>query len=363
MTAADYQAAGLYDPSSPDAAGRLALLEWFASQGATLEEMATANREGWLLYLLSSGRMRRGRMITTGELAAHLGVDFDVVERFRTWFGLPPVAPGEPLVTEEEAVLFQAVGLGVQIFGAAADRFMRVLGGAATRIAEAMVEANQANVRRMLLAGSGELAVAKAQAEAIVRAGAPVEVLQALVPIHLDLAIRRQRNRRGSVMEETTEGCVGFVDLAGSTSLSQCLAPGELGHMVDRFEEVAHEVAVNRGGRIVKFIGDEVMFVTPDANSGCDIALALIEAFAADPSMNPRGGLAMGRMLDRGGDCYGPIVNLAARLAEEAVPGEVLIPKETCPVVQDAGLRCEPAGRRQLRGFAEPVPLVSVSRA
>ena len=46
----------------------------------------------------------------------------------------------------------------------------------------------------------------------------------------------------------------------------------ELGDVIDRFEETAHDVVNVRDGRVVKLIGDEVMFVAVDAAAGCDIA-------------------------------------------------------------------------------------------
>src|SRR4029450_10399577 len=56
-----------------------------------------------------------------------------------------------------------------------------------------------------------------------------------------------------------------------------------------------------RGGRLVKLIGDEVMFVALDAAVACDTALALFEHFASDASVTPRGALATGGRVTRGG--------------------------------------------------------------
>ena len=64
----------------------------------------------------------------------------------------------------------------------------------------------------------------------------------------------------------------------------------------------------------------------------------------------------------RSGDYYGPVVNLAARLAELAVPHEVLVTSEVAEGLAGTGLRCEPAGRRILKGFAEPIRLFTVER-
>jgi adenylate cyclase len=215
----------------------------------------------------------------------------------------------------------------------------------------------------MVEAGATELEVAKANLAAIQTAGAPAKIMTGLLGIHLQLAATRLRQRRADISAETVHGCVGFVDLVGSTTMSRRLSMRELAATVDRFEEVSHQVATNRGGRVVKFIGDEVMFVTSDADSACDIALALVEAFDDDTKLTPRGGIAFGAMLDRCGDYYGPVVNLAARLGELAVPREVLVTSELAQKIESKDLACEPAGRRALRGFDEPVSILSVRRA
>ena len=113
----------------------------------------------------------------------------------------------------------------------------------------------------------------------------------------------------------------------------------------------------------MKLIGDEVMFVTLDATAACDIALALFEEFAGDPAVRPRGALATGDLIVRGGDYYGPTVNLASRLAELAVPAELLVAPAVAAEARSAGLRFEPAGKRMLKGFDEPIALLTVERA
>jgi len=112
----------------------------------------------------------------------------------------------------------------------------------------------------------------------------------------------------------------------------------------------------------VKFIGDEVMFVADDVAAACDVALALVERFADDSSVTPRGALAAGDVIIRGGDYYGATVNLAARLAGQAVPAEILVTESVADGARDVPLRFEPAGRRVLRGFDDPVRVFSVER-
>jgi adenylate cyclase len=122
-------------------------------------------------------------------------------------------------------------------------------------------------------------------------------------------------------------------------------------------------VVATHDGRVVKLIGDEVMFVTRRAAAACEIALGLIESFAGDAAVTPRGAIAYGEMLVRGGDYYGPIVNLASRVAQTAVPSELLVTSAVASAASDSTITFEPAGKRMLKGFDEPVSLLTAGRA
>ena len=100
--------------------------------------------------------------------------------------------------------------------------------------------------------------------------------------------------------------------------------------MISTFETHAFEVASLHNGRIVKHIGDEVMFVALDAAAGCAIARDITAAYAE--GIEPRGGVAFGEVITRHGDYYGTVVNLASRLAELAIPREVLVDGATAAV-------------------------------
>lgn len=364
MTTAELEAAGLYEAGALNAADRLSLLRWLADRGATVEQMVEANQQGELLYLAGRLVLRPGPHLTMREIAVRIGATLEQVDAFRLALGLPPIAPDAAAFTVRETELFAEFARGVSLFGETAmRRLARVIGASLARLTEAMVTTNRdAQLAPLAHAGSDELAFAQANLRAVEAADAPVAIIQGLLPVHLELAGRRLRRGRSGT-SATMHGCVGFVDLVGSTTLSRRLSAAELARVVERFEEVTYDIATARHGRVVKYIGDEVMFVTADASAACDIALALLEAFAEDPTVMPRAGLAEGELLDRGGDYYGPVVNLAARLAELAVAREVLVSRELAEHANEPGLRCEPAGRRMLRGFDEPVSVTSVTRA
>jgi adenylate cyclase len=122
---------------------------------------------------------------------------------------------------------------------------------------------------------------------------------------------------------------VGFADLVGFTSLAQQVTDEELALVVDQFERLAYDVVVAGGGRVLKMIGDEVMFLVEDPVAAAEVALGLAEASrdAAELS-DVRVGLALGPVLEREGDAYGPTVNLASRITAIAYPGSVVVSPE-----------------------------------
>lgn len=139
---------------------------------------------------------------------------------------------------------------------------------------------------------------------------------------HADAALRRVLASAGDEITMT----VGFADLVGFTALSQELGEEELAALVTRFESLAHETVVQRGGRVVKMIGDEVMFAVADPKAGVDIALSLSETYnSAEDLQDVRVGLSSGSVLQLQGDLYGPPVNLSSRIVGIARPGSVVV--------------------------------------
>jgi adenylate cyclase len=189
--------------------------------------------------------------------------------------------------------------------------------------------------------------------------------IDTVLGLHLRAAVERWILAEGDPLTGTLRLAVGFVDLVGYTPRSLHATPDEIRGMVEELEATAYEVAADHQGRVVKLIGDAVMYVSTTPSHACAIALAFVEAFRSHAGdITPRGGVAMGDVVAWQGDYYGPVVNLSARIAELAVPNEVLVaapvPTETAPV---SGITFVPAGRRLLKGFDEPVELWAAQRA
>ena len=130
---------------------------------------------------------------------------------------------------------------------------------------------------------------------------------------------------------------VGFADLVQFTRLAQDLSGAQLADVVGRFEAVSRDIISVGGGRVVKTVGDEIMFLADTPEDGAQIATSLAEAITAEPDLPPvRVGLAWGSMFSRYGDVFGPTVNLAARMESVARPGTVMVDVETAEAVEKA---------------------------
>jgi adenylate cyclase len=147
---------------------------------------------------------------------------------------------------------------------------------------------------------------------------------------------------------------VGFADLVGFTSLTRELDEAELAQVVEGFESSASDIVASAGARVVKTIGDEILFVADDAGTAAQVAIELSEKIP-DPGKLPelRIGLACGTVLSRLGDIYGEPVNLASRLTSIARPGSILVDREFATAIEDDDRwRLRRVPPRPVRGYA-----------
>lgn len=151
---------------------------------------------------------------------------------------------------------------------------------------------------------------------------------------------------------------VGFADLVSFTRLAQRLSERELAALVDRFEGLSADVIAAHGGRLVKTVGDEVLFLVPTAQAAAETGLDLAATMAADELVpDVRVGLATGLVLTRLGDVFGSVVNLASRLTAMARPGSVLVDPATAEELDaDERFSLSALRPRTLRGLGQVTP-------
>ncbi len=138
-----------------------------------------------------------------------------------------------------------------------------------------------------------------------------------------------------SVEDDMADAAVGFADISGFTKLVRGLDPHELARVIDRFEATSTDVVTGFGGRVVKLIGDEIMFTCADMGTAVDIALELVSDVSGDDVPPLRAGVAFGPTVTVGGDVFGPTVNLASRLTDIARPRSVAITRDSAELIGD----------------------------
>lgn len=265
------------------------------------------------------------------DLAHYCGLPVDDLRDFWRALGFPDPRPGEQLFTDEDVeMLSTVVGLIAEgsIEPELARQFARVIGSSLERIAAAQVDV------WLRTAESATPDDAAATERSIETAALLPRVLGLVWRRRLVDEARRRLVRVASGDDEVVT-VVGFADLVGFTSHTQQLSTETLAEVVGRFESIAYDVIALAGGRVVKTIGDEVMFVNDDVGAACRTALELARRYREDEALSDvRVGLAVGPVLERDGDVYGAVVNLASRIVRQAYPGSVVISDELYDAVR-----------------------------
>ncbi len=261
---------------------------------------------------------------TADELAAQVGMERTLSKRFWRAMGFPDVDDTDRVFTDADVEALGTVHAMISMGFTTAEssiQMTRVIGSSLARIAEAMLsssnerEASATPIESDLFALAAESSLATQS-----------RLLDYVWRRHVQAASRRRLMATGRSDRPTVPLAVGFADLVGFTALSQQISERELARVVDRFEALAFDQVAAHGGRVAKMIGDEVMFVVDDARAALETALSLAEAYADDEILSDvRVGLACGDVLARDGDYYGPVVNLASRMVNIALPGAVVI--------------------------------------
>jgi len=335
---------------------RAGLIEYLDSLGFTVDEMVEAERCGRLFGLAGDALQRSGPPAYSMRTAADaLGVPLKDVEHAWAMLGLTVASPDALALSQADVDgLATWVAMKAQFGEDAVSGFLRVLGASIARLAEAESS--------MIRAGAPDLWITLTQDElTTARAFRTVAEFIPRIGAMMDAVHRHHLTSVRTFIEGVVPGpsagvmCgVGFVDLSGFTALTQMLTPAELSTLLNGFSATVSDVVHRDGGRVVKFIGDAVMWVSPSAERLAKAALDLVDhPLAREVGLQVRAGLGYGEMLAINGDYFGNAVNMAARLVAVASPGQILAPADVHDALPDwPAIAQEPL---QLKGFDTPV--------
>jgi class 3 adenylate cyclase len=339
-----------------NARDRAALLEYLHELGFSADDMVDAERRGRLFGLAGDALQGPGRPTHSLRTAADaLGTSVDEVANAWAVMGLS-ISDPEALTLSQRDVDGLATWAAIKelVGDAAALAFLRVLGNTMARLAEAGGTMSRMAQPDLLMTLSGdELTTAKAY-RAVTEITHRIGVLMDAVFRHHIVSART--HFEGVISDATASvTCgIGFADLTGFTKLTQVLTPAELTELLLEFGGSVSDLVHADGGRVVKFIGDEVMWVTSTPELLAKVAVDLVEhPRARETGLQVRAGLAYGSVLGIGGDYFGTPVNLAARLVGAAAPGQILASTDVRDELPD--WPAIPQEALLLKGFDDPV--------
>ena len=360
-TADELRARGVDHPRAHDDDDLLASVALVTARGVTLDELA----ELGFAKALSQRTIRPNPMLGLDADAAlgEVGIDGEFSRRLRLAMGLQG-GSGLGLTNDE----LEATRLFASLSDLIGDEEMlsvvRVVGSSTARIARATTELLRVNFQPPIDTSHARLSDAVEAYAALIDASLPafLDATATLVRRHLAAVLADDRSWRVDRSRSATlqENAIGFADLIGFTAFTQAADAQEFMQAIVRFEREVQDAVVDHGGTVVKLIGDEVMFATPDSLTAVKVAEALVTIGRDIAGLDGmRVGLSSGQVIRSGGDFYGTVVNIAARIVGQAYPDAIVATRAVAQSLPPA-ITSQPLGPHDLRGISEPVELYRI---
>lgn len=356
---------------------RVKLIEELGASGIAPESVATALSNGALSisYLdhFPGPPVRSDQ--TYAELCKELGIPFALLDRIYVGFGLSSPRPEERVRGDDQDIIAELpflleIGLGE----AEVLRAARVWGDGPRRVAQHQVhsfhELLEEPFRRRGLSDDEALDAA------LTRVGVRIipfceRLVGWLYRRHFEAYSTRHRQEHVEAALDAAglhrvhpphpEACV-LADLSGYTRLTEELGDAAAAQMAIGISELMQDVASRHDGRVVKLIGDAAHFYFHEPVDAILGALAFVEGVEPHGLPPAHVGVNAGPMTYTDGDYYGSVVNIAARIAAIAGPGQVLVGELAVTAAVPDGVVFERVGPARLKGVTRPVTIYQALR-
>lgn len=286
--------------------------------------------------------------LTAPQVADGAGLHLELARRVWRALGMPEAGDEDVMFDDRDVQALTALR-GILELGVPTEELLaigRLYGQAMSRIADAETRMFRERVLAPAMAADGTAVEDRLR-----------PVVEALLDISgrlLDHTHRRKLMMALDALraEGSTESlAAGFADLVSFSKISEDLAGDELGGLVEAFEDLAVNVCAETGARLVKVIGDGVMFVAVEPARVLAAASAIVAGASEHPVLpEARAGLDFGEAVPLGGDYFGRPVNVAARITALARPATVVLSGEFRQALSDGDLRVSRIGKRRLKG-------------
>jgi adenylate cyclase len=309
-----------------------------------------------VLEQIEEGLLGGPRRYTRSEATAAAGVSAERGRQLWRALGFADTVDDEKVFTDEDVEAlstFEALVASGKIAPGEDVPHVRAIGQTMSRLADWQVR----EIMSRIVSDSGP--------DEAARTTLVDEMTSTLLPVieglqsytwrrHLVAAASRLLPAPAGQMTTTTATMItGFADIVGYTSTVRHTDINELAALLESFEENVAETIVAHHGRVVKSLGDEVLFAVDAPRDAAEIGIALSgwgRAVRDLPQL--RVGMALGPVLTRLGDVYGPAVNVASRLTSLARPGTVLVDRELAQALNaEPGYRLQAKRPATVRGY------------
>ena len=312
---------------------------------------------------------------TFQQASDRTGVPFELLSALREAMGSPVPSPNDRL-RELELEALPAIQLEVE-FGVRThviERSLRVMGDSVRRMAEVEADWWMSDVIAPVLAKGGTLADVGPETAAFSNGLQRLAERQIIALYKGHQTNTWMRNFFGAFEEGMRRAglyspiarppAICFLDLSGYTRLTDERGDEAAADLAGQLSRIVQRTSSQYGGKPIKWLGDGVMFHFRDPGPGVVAALEMVEG-ATEAGLPPAHvGLHAGPVLFQEGDYFGRTVNVAARIADYARRGEVLVSQEVVAASGElAGVTFEAIGPVELKGLTEAVVLHVARRA
>jgi adenylate cyclase len=369
-----YRSLGLLDPENDGLLDDVDLVRLYfvrhrlARDAYSPEGLAAAIREGRVESMYGRRLFEAGSPLGVDEAAARVGLEADQLRQLTSALGFSWGVREDDVEILEVLRVARDSGLPWEaILGVT-----RVVGDSLRRIADSEIRLVHVYVHeRLTAAGASEEEV-----ERLIQ-----EIEQNLAPLMDPMLqwLHREYLLEASIEDAffhltdsetqagelgSVEATIAFVDIASFTALAEASGDDAAMHVLDRIDTIVRSLLVERDGKLVKQVGDGFMLAFRDPAAAVQFAVVTQAELARDPELpSIRVGINTGPALYRTGDYIGSAVNVASRVVNSAMPGQILLTEPVATAAGKAGIEIEELGVRMMRGVDNPLALYRVTPA
>ncbi len=359
------------DRFSPGDVRRVLMAKSLEDAGIPLDGVAAAIQRGALsLDFLDAASYERFTALapeTFRQVSDRTGIPLELLTAIREAIGMVSPSPDDPLREDEMAIVpFIELQVAEGFRPAAIERLLRVYGDSTRRMTEQEAAWwNSEVIQPAMAVGKGTEGIANVELADRITPLAE----QAVLAMYHTLQARAwtaniiegfetlmEKAGIHSRLERLPAIC--FLDISGYTRLTQERGDDAAADLAATVARLVQRSSVQHGGKPIKWLGDGVMFYFGDPGPGVRAALQMVDGLAAAGLPPAHVGLHAGPVLFQEGDYFGQTVNLTARIADYARPGEVLVSQAVADASQEKGITFGDIGLVELKGVSDTVHLL-----